>query len=200
MCYYDESNGSASWDAPDGSLPLDSIPLASVDSLPGAQAAFREPPPLFPVGLGFSSLRGTSWLPLFEDCENKVFLFNSETGCVRAAPWISLRTSNGCVFFVNLVTHQTRWLPPCRWMEDWVSRPSVIEAENRGYGTPLDGTRHARDLLPPSAARRRVEGGAPYLWESGLPGYARDHLDSPLTYPPNAAAQLLPASRVRGYF
>ena len=59
----------------------------------------------------------------------------------------------------------------------------MLEADDRAFGTPLDGTRYARDLLPPSVARRRVEGGAPYLWESGMPGYNPDQLDSALTYP-----------------
>jgi hypothetical protein len=132
--------------------------------------------------LGFGSLRGTSWLPLFEDSEHRVLLFHTETGCVRAAPWISLRTPYGCVFFVNLITHQSRWLPPRRWMEDWISRPSIAE-NGRPYNTPFDEYRQSRDLLPPAVARRRVEGGAPYLWESGSPSYSRDESDTLLTYP-----------------
>jgi len=47
----------------------------------------------------------------------------------------------------------------------------------------LEGTRFTRDLLPPLVSRLRVEGGAPYLWESGLPTYASDEHDTRLTYP-----------------
>ena len=57
-------------------------------------------------------------MPLFEDVDNKIFLYHTETetGRVRAAPWISLRGEGGCVFFANLVTRKTRWLPPRTWM------------------------------------------------------------------------------------
>jgi hypothetical protein len=138
----------ASWDLPPGSTRFGTIPLQSVQFLPGAAAPFTEPPPCFPSGLGLYSLRGTSWLPLFEDCESKVLMLHTKTGCVRSAPWISLRTAYGCVFFVNLITHQTRWLPPLRWMQDWVSRPSINE-DGRAYRMALEGTRFTRDLLPP---------------------------------------------------
>ena len=32
------------------------------------------------------SLRWTGWMPLFEDVDNKIFLYHTETGRVRAAP------------------------------------------------------------------------------------------------------------------
>ena len=67
-------------------------------------------------------------------------------------------------------------------MQDWVSRPSINE-DGRAYGMVLEGTRFTRDLLPPLVSRLRVEGGAPYLWESGLPTYASDEHDTRLTYP-----------------
>ena len=182
ICYYDDGSGMVSWDPPPGSTRHGAIHLQSVQFLPGAAAPFTEPPPCFPPGLGLYSLRGTPWVPLFEDCESKVLMLHTETGCVRSAPWISLRNAYGCVFFVNLITHQTRWLPPRRWMQDWVSRPSINE-DGRAYGMALEGTRFTRDLLPPLVSRLRVEGGAPYLWESGLPTYASDEHDTRLTYP-----------------
>ena len=182
ICYYDDGSGMVSWDPPPGSTRHGAIHLQSVQFLPGAAAPFTEPPPCFPPGLGLYSLRGTPWVPLFEDCESKVLMLHTETGCVRSAPWISLRTAYGCVFFVNLITHQTRWLPPRCWMQDWVSRPSINE-DGRAYGMVLEGTRFTRDLLPPLVSRLRVEGGAPYLWESGLPTYASDEHDTRLTYP-----------------
>ena len=50
-------------------------------------------------------------MPLFEDVDNKIFLYHTETGSVRAAPWISLRDEGGCVYLANLVTRETRWFP-----------------------------------------------------------------------------------------
>ena len=67
-------------------------------------------------------------------------------------------------------------------MADWVSRPSANE-DGLPFGTPLDNSRYARDLLPPAQSRTRVEGCAPYLWEQGLPPFEWDSLDSSLTYP-----------------
>ena len=186
ICYYDDETGTAVWDAPTGSKAAGQSPIASVDQLrdgSGRQlGAFTSPPPMYPVGLGLASLRGTSWLPVFEDANHRVLLYHSETGSVREAPWISLRTSRGCVFFANLVTHQTRWMPPRRWMEGWIKRPSV-SSEGLALNSLLEGTRYARDLLPVSLARQRIEGGAPYLWETGLPAYAPDEYDSALTHP-----------------
>ena len=183
LCYFDEHSGSASWDAPSGSLPLVQSPLASMIALTsGESPPFSEPPPRLPPGLGFGALRGTSWIPMYEDSAHRILLFHAETGCVRVAPWISLRTSYGYVFFANLVTRQTRWLPPHGWMQGWISRPPFDE-EGRIHSTPFDGTRLARDLLPGPVARLRVEGGAPYLWELGQPIYGADEGDTPSTYP-----------------
>ena len=188
MCYYDESSGIASWDAPTGSSALPDSPLSPAsrllakDSVAEYDAVFREAPPRYPPGLGFNSLRGTSWFPLFEDASHRVLLYHLETGCTRAAPWISLRTQWGCVYFANLITGQTRWLPPPRWMDGWISRP-LADDDGRAVGALLEGTRYGRELLPASIARRRVEGGAPYLWETGMPGYAPDRHDTSLTHP-----------------
>ena len=148
----------------------------------GESPPFRESPPRLPPGLGFGALRGTSWMPIYEDSAHRILLYHAETGCVRAAPWISLRTSYGCVFFANLITRQTRWLPPHGWMQGWISRPS-IDDQGRACGTPFEGTRLVRDLLPGPIARLRVEGGAPYLWESGQPTYSADSDDTASTYP-----------------
>ena len=69
------------------------------------------------------SLRWTGWMSLFEDVDNKIFLYHTETGSARAAQWISLRDEGSCVYFANLVTRETRWLPPRTWMPGWVLRP-----------------------------------------------------------------------------
>jgi hypothetical protein len=117
---------------------------------------------------------------------------------VRDAPWIALRTRDGCIYFANLLTRETRWLPPHLWMHGWVSRrvsrtgtctasdlcrshmSRVLDSGGRDL--PCDG----RKPLPPSVAFQRVEGGAPYMYEPthGTPQYPPDKSwDSQLTYP-----------------
>ena len=51
-------------------------------------------------------------MPLFEDVDNKSFLYHTKTESVRATPWISLRDEGGSFYFANLVTRETRWLLP----------------------------------------------------------------------------------------
>jgi hypothetical protein len=121
-------------------------------------------------------------------------LVNQQTGAVRDAPWIALRTRDGCIYFANLLTRETRWLPPHLWMHGWVSRTGTCTASDLhrshmsrvlgsdGRDLPCDG----RKPLPPSVAFQRVEGGAPYMYESthGAPQYPPDERwDSQLTYP-----------------
>ena len=67
-------------------------------------------------------------------------------------------------------------------MDGWISRP-LADDDGRAVGALLEGTRYGRELLPASVARKRVEGGAPYLWETGMPGYAPDRHDTSLTHP-----------------
>mmetsp|Transcript_2560 Transcript_2560/g.8144 ORF Transcript_2560/g.8144 Transcript_2560/m.8144 type:complete len:347 (-) Transcript_2560:968-2008(-) len=105
ICYLNRALGTAQWDPPPGSTPLQ--PSAFVDA-----PAFSSPPPLYPFVMGLNALRGTRWEPIFEDADSRVRLYNVDTGSVRDAPWISLRTPEGCVFFANLVSHETRWFPP----------------------------------------------------------------------------------------
>ena len=48
------------------------------------------------------------------------------------------------------------------------------------------GSQHARFALPTGVSRRRVEGGAPYLYEHdlhGVPHYPYDQLDTAATHP-----------------
>ena len=68
---------------------------------PSAGEAFCGPPPRFPAKLNLEaqSLRWTGWMPLFEDVDNKIFLYHTETESVRAAPSISLRDEGGFVYF-----------------------------------------------------------------------------------------------------
>ena len=51
-------------------------------------------------------------------------LISKITGATRYGPWISLMSSDGVVYFGNLVTRETRWLPPHRWFEGWITRAS----------------------------------------------------------------------------
>ena len=139
--------------------------------------------PSFPPGLGFASLHGTQWHPVYSDRQGRVCLYHAETGAVREAPWVCLRTSDGRTFFANLVTHETRWFPPHRWMESWISRPF-----NDEHGVLCDslfeGHRLGQLLLPLVLARQRAECGAPpLLYERGVPQYQADGDDTPDTHP-----------------
>ena len=132
-------------------------------------------------------MRDGKWMPIFRDREHWILLLNLETGAVREAPWILLRTDDGHVFFANLFTRETRWFPPHRWMQEWVTR-SFVPSNYRAHGAvgchylPL-GSPLLRHMLDPYIARLRVEGGAPYLHERGVPQYAPDVYDTLETYP-----------------
>ena len=103
---------------------------------------------------------------------------------MRAAPWISLRDEKGCVYLANLVTRETRWLPPRTWMQGWISCPRRCSREGIEIDNPLQASRRFTDLLlPREIARKHVEGGAPYMHEHGEPQYAPDKDDSEQTYP-----------------
>ena len=100
-------------------------------------------------------------------------LYHKVTGTTRTAPWISLRTTYGRIYFANLLTYETRWFPPKLWMESWVSRTSRFHrASSLG-----------RWCLPSSIARLSVDGGCPYLDSTGFPQYDSDSFDSPRSYP-----------------
>ena len=117
----------------------------------------------------------------------------------------------GIAYYANLLTRQTRWLPPHRWMEGWVSRPTTAITPAAGVlptSLPLcdlsdamfggDRGFDARALLPLHIARQRVEGGAPHLHERGVPQYPPDEYDSPLTYPlATVAAQHVSAAHAQ---
>ena len=174
MCYVDRGSGEAQWNAPTGSTKLEPRPLLA--------RALAEPP-CFPPGLGFAALHGTQWFPLYSDRRDRVHLYHAETGAVREAPWVSLRHHrHGVVYFANLFTQETRWFPPRRWMEGWVSRPHGELANLQDVlfaGHRLDAHR-----LPLALARQRIEGGAlPLLYERGVPQYPPDADDTPDTHP-----------------
>lgn len=152
MCYYDRRLGSAQWHAPEGSMALSSL------ELPTLAEPFPDLPPEFPEGLGLNALRYTGWHPVFDDINHEVRLFHACTGSVRGAPWIALRTESAQVYFVNLVTRETRWYPPRCWVYGWISHV----CDESGADSPFAGTPLERSLLPPSLSRLRVEGGAPY--------------------------------------
>ena len=168
-CYYDTAYGTAQWIAPSGSTSLQTHLLVSPPE------SFDSPPPrLSPRQLCQETLeRNTAWLPIYEDCAHRVLLYHRLTGSKREAPWLALRTPDGRVYFANMITCQTRWFPPHRWMDGWISRPP----------DEFDGTMFARNRLPRSVARLRVEGGAPYFHESGRPQYDPDGNDTDHTYP-----------------
>ena len=185
-CYCDAALGTASWYPPDGSTPL--VPRLFPDVPPVSE----ERPPRIPLQMGLNSLAHTGWASIFCDGSHEVLLVHQQTGAVRDAPWIALRTRDGCIYFANLLTRETRWLPPHLWMHGWVSRTKISDSPStgstmsqildNGRDLPCDG----RKPLPPSVAFQRVEGGAPYMYEPthGTPQYTPDERwDSQLTYP-----------------
>jgi hypothetical protein len=202
-CYYDTVNGTASWHPPPESTPLELNVFKYHAHAQGEQCMFMsELPPLSRYRL--NSLAYSGWRPIYRDAVHEMLLV-SETGAVRAAPWINLRSPDGVIYYANLQTGQTRWFPPHLWMEGWISRPpadaermhdlhrygsthlgqdladisSYIHACSRPGASPCD----PRSPLPPLIARMSVQGGAPYLHEHGKPQYEPDQYDSPRTYP-----------------
>jgi hypothetical protein len=181
ICYVDRDSGGAQWDAPPGSASLQARPLL--------ERSFSLPPPSLPPGLGYATLHGTHWHPLYSDRLGRVCLYHAETGAVREAPWVCLRNQPyGSVFFANLITQESRWFPPHRWMESWISRPTYLDSNccYRNTGDNRDlcerafaGHRLEQQLLPLAIARQRVECGAPpSLYERGVPQYLPDPDDT----------------------
>ena len=181
-CYYDTALGTSSWFPPPGSTCLVTRRLCAVQLPP-------ELPPQLSREVQLNALRFTSWTPFFRDATNEVFLMHTCTGAVRCAPWIVLRTSSGLAYFANLVSRETRWLPPHRWMESWVCRTShggvtSITEDQHPCPSLQEGRAYdSRSALVGLTGRQCVEGGAPYLHESGSPAYPPDEFDTPLTYP-----------------
>ena len=157
---------------------------------------FDKPPPELPSSLTLKSIdleREHKWKAIYEDRRNHILFVSLETGGVRQAPWISLRTDMGGIYYANLFTSETRWFPPHLWMEAWVSRPiachptscrerSSIHCGNRFW--PDSPLIRNLQLNPESGARLRIEGGAPsHLHERGRPQYPPDKHDTSDTYP-----------------
>ena len=122
-------------------------------------------------------------MAIFEDHSDRVLLMSLSTGAVREGPWISLRTPRGTVYFANLVSRATRWFPPQLWMHGWIERPEPSSRNDifSTYARP----RSLQIVLSCAAARRTVEGGAPYMYDDsqGLPQYDADEADTVDTYP-----------------
>ena len=186
-CYYDTTTGTTAWFPPEGSVALTTrvVPTAA---MPSAQ------PPRLPPSVGLGALRDTEWLLIRSDADSALYLMHKGTAAVRAAPWASFLTPSGEVYFANLVTRETRWLPPHRWMEGWLHRAEFGEGTPVSSASCIDGCIYPtvwgrrfteRDLLPQAMARRLVEGGAPYMLDpdAGVPTYPPDDHDTSLTYP-----------------
>ena len=179
-CYYDTEFGGTQWHAPEGSTSLVSR------SLEHQLGPCSRIPPSLPRSItGLDCLDETPWIAIYQDSDHRALLFHRLTGAVRSAPWVALRTQGGHVYFANIVTRDTSWFPPPLWMEGWVMRPSCY-SDSRGRFTHDVfgyGGAYTRCLLPPSIARLRVEGGAPYLGCTGLPQYPPDQFDSARSHP-----------------
>ena len=97
----------------------------------------------------------------------------------------------GVIYFANIVSRETRWAPPHRWMQGWVSRRGPFIAEEldisqHPYIHVSDGRAFDHRTSPSASyARRMVEGGAPYMHEDGAPQYAPDAFDTDASYPLN---------------
>ena len=114
-CYRNTATGESSWLPPEGSSALVSRQLTAVSVLP------TEPPPLLSSKTHLGDLRFTGWVVHYQDAISVVQFINEKTGHVRHGPWISLR-AQGKIYFANLISRETRWLPPPLWMEGWISR------------------------------------------------------------------------------
>ena len=171
-CYRNIDLGTTLWHLPIQLLSKSSaVSAASLPKLLSTE--FTHLPPKLDPMLSLDSLdRFTSWLPLHRDSDNSITLYNKITGATRVAPWLVLR-DRGTIYFANIISRETRWTPPLRWHDGWLSRVSDFNLRSS----------YARLLLPSSLARVHVEGGAPYLDSSGVPRYTCDASDSLHSYP-----------------
>ena len=180
-CYYDSALGTSSWFPPGNAREPYQVDLLEWH-LPSAM------PPKLDECIALNSLNQTRWCSMFLDTSNDVLLMHYDSGAVRKGPWISLRTQAGEVFFANLVTRVTRWLPPYRWMDGWVYRRPAIadyhyDMDQHPFSHIDEGTSLTRAPPVASYGRRSVEGGAPYFHERGFPQYPPDSFDTRVTYP-----------------
>ena len=141
-------------------------------------------------------------MPLYEDASFSRDLYNRRTGATHRGPWISLRNEDGRVYFANLESRETRWFAPRRWFDDWIARVHLRDASGctpasaadawrdgcMGVGLFDDRSWYGQRRLPALLARQLVEGGAPYLYEGGMPQYESDHCDSFATHPARVVA------------
>ena len=200
ICYVDRDTGEAQWSAPLLSSPMQPRSLLAAEhdfdappSYPTASEREPDAPSRAPYGLlTLATLRGTHWRHLPIDGSSRVTLYHEETGAVREGPWISLRWHNS-LYYVNIITRETRWFPPHRWMEGWISRACDDGAGS--LDTPFAGTRVSQWLWPLPLSRVRTEGGGvPTLYERGLPPWPIDAMDDACSHPlaiatpPNAVA------------
>jgi hypothetical protein len=171
-CYYHVDLGHSTWHLPP-ELASSSSPI-SPTALPSLTAftADEQPPNLDPRLTLDNLERHTSWLPLYADHTHVITLYNKMTGCTRVAPWLTMR-DHGRIYFVNIVSRESRWAPPLGWLDAWVSRVSPFDRRSM----------YARTLIPSSLARMHVEGGAPYMDSSGRPKYEFDSADTTDSYP-----------------
>ena len=223
--YRDVNTGQTWDDPPDGSTPLPWHTRTHTQSSPqsSAQAEVRQlqlrkmelrehtglppgrPPPL-PKGMWLGTITSNrcGWMAVPRDESGEHLLVHSESGGVRDAPWVCLRADDMTPFFANLITGETRWLPPFNWMGGWRKRIYIPcgGVHSKGnlpwiHGADIVGW----NWMPPNGAgalcsertlsylgtmmRQRVEGGAPYRYElwQGVPRYKLDRYDSEGTYP-----------------
>ena len=104
---------------------------------------------------------GLAWQAVPDDETSGIYLVSLTTGAVRSAPWISARTSGGAVFFANLLTKRTQWLPPETWSSGWIEF-GVANARGQTSNSLVGAHAMLRHALPPCTAGSMVEGGSAY--------------------------------------
>ena len=152
LCYMHTDTGVCSWYPPNGSGPLSTRGLTSIqlptDPLP--------PPPDFRT----NALHGSGWTSFFRDSDNKVLLMHIKTGAVRLAPWIALRSPMGKIMFYNLVTQHMRKTPPDHWYSDFLERRAACSSTvhtHPCYHLREDQTLNPHSALTGQYARQCVE-------------------------------------------
>ena len=74
--------------------------------------------------------REPRWVGQYDAVACQHLFIHRLTGAVRRGPWVSmLRSEDGRIYYLNLLTSATRWDPPPLWEVQWVRRAPGTETE-----------------------------------------------------------------------